>query len=258
MDVKSIILQILRQVYYFGYSRQCNICGFICRSFKMHGHNSPILKKLHVIGGERIKGKCVSCNRTERERLLYWFLFSSNQFQHRGKNILHIAPESSIASKFNELKKNEKLHYITGDKFTEGYSYDFCEELDITATPYKDNSFDLIICNHVLEHIIDDNIAMCEIFRILKPTGKAILQVPISKILDKTLEDTSLNNPEDRELKFGQFDHVRIYEQNDYVNRLKNNGFEVLVLNSQNLISKENIIRWGINPAEDIYCCLKH
>ena len=142
--------------------------------------------------------------------------------------------------------------YVCGDLFTEGYSYpQHVQNLSILNIPYDDNSFDLIICNHVLEHIQTDLLAMKELHRVLKNGGQAILQVPISKNNLKTFEDFSITDPIQREKVFGQFDHIRIYGQ-DYPERLQKIGFKVNRIN----ISSE-FMKYGLNKDEDIFLCKK-
>ncbi|MEG3066539.1 methyltransferase domain-containing protein [Acetomicrobium sp.] len=116
------------------------------------------------------------------------------------------------------------------------------------------NQFDCIICYHVLEHIPDDQMAMKEIFRVLKPGGWAILQVPILR--DKTFEDPSVITPEDRERVFGQRDHVRIYGL-DYKDRLEQAGFSVKVDDYVKQLSSDVIERYGLMKDENIYFCSK-
>lgn len=101
------------------------------------------------------------------------------------------------------------------------------EKMDITGIPYPEDTFDLILCNHVLEHIPDDLQAMKELFRVLKPDGLAVIQVPLSPVLTSTYEDPEVTREEDRERTFGQKDHVRIYGM-DYPDRLSNAGFRVI------------------------------
>ena len=123
--------------------------------------------------------------------------------------------------------------------------------IDVLNIPFDPNYFDLIICNHVLEHIQNDIDAMKELFRVLKLNGKAILQVPISKNSEKTFEDFSVTDPKERENIFGQFDHVRIYGQ-DYTKRLESVGFSVECIN----ISKE-FSKYGLAIDEDIFIVTK-
>jgi len=120
------------------------------------------------------------------------------------------------------LRASNKIKYINGD--LNPLVAD--RKIDITDISFGNDYFDFIICNHVLEHIQDDRKAMSELFRVLKPSGEAILQVPISKNAKETFEDFSITSPEEREKYFGQKDHVRIYGKN-YKNRLENVDFKV-------------------------------
>ncbi len=133
--------------------------------------------------------------------------------------LLHLAPEKPLMDLF--IKQNN-IDYLTADLNPEQVMV----KMDITAIQYPDNIFDAILCNHVLEHIPDDRKAMRELYRVLKPGGWAILQVPVSKILEQTYDDITITSPQDREKYFGQKDHVRIYGK-DYTQRLKEAGFTV-------------------------------
>lgn len=152
----------------------------------------------------------------------------------------------------NTLSKIGFVKYICGDLFTEGYKYpDYVQNMNVLDIPYDDDFFDFIICNHLLEHVPNDFDAMKELFRVLKPNGKAILQVPISKNSDKTFEDFSVTNPKEREEVFGQFDHVRIYGQ-DYVDRLSSVRFNVERINIS-----EKYEKYGVCIDEDIFIGIK-
>jgi ubiquinone/menaquinone biosynthesis C-methylase UbiE len=127
-------------------------------------------------------------------------------------------------------------------------------QMDITDIDLPDNTFDVIICNHVMEHIPADTQAMSELFRVLKPGGWAILQTPISG--DTTFEDASIQTPEDRLRQFGQRDHVRIYGR-DYQERLSSVGFDVNVDSFVRSLDPEIVVSHGLDPDEDIYYCRK-
>ena len=120
---------------------------------------------------------------------------------------------------------------------------------DITKLNFKNNTFDLIICNHVLEHIIDDRTAMNEIYRVLKKDGIGILQVPIDKNLEKTYEDNTLVSKKQRAEHFGQYDHVRVYGR-DYKNRLEDSGFTVNLIDYTNEIKDDEISKYGLIKGE--------
>ncbi len=199
------------------------ICPF-CKNenidFEPFGFEFEILSKLKVVGGgKRDNARCPICFSMDRERLVYLYLKNFTNIFTDSLSVLHVAPEKRLRDK---IRTNEKLNYITADlqkKFVD-MNFNLCN------IPFENNTFDIIICNHVLEHIIDDKKAMKEIFRILKPFGIAILQVPFSNLLEKTYEDNTIVSKEQRELHFGQNDHVRIYGK-DYPNKLTKIGFEV-------------------------------
>jgi len=130
------------------------------------------------------------------------------------------------------------------------------EKMDITDIQYVDNTFDAILCNHVLEHIPDDKKAMKELSRVLKPNGWAILQVPLDPNLDKTFEDPSVTSPEERKRVFGQKDHVRIYGK-DYKDRLEEAGFDVKVDNFVEELNEETVDKYGLRRDHNVYFCSK-
>ena len=123
---------------------------------------------------------------------------------------------------------------------------------DITAIDHSDESFDLIICSHVLEHIPDDRLAIRELFRVLKRDGTAILQVPISASLPSTIEDPWLSNPRERERRFGQHDHVRIYGA-DYTTRLEEGGFLVETFDARSRWGEALVQELRLNPREKLF-----
>lgn len=229
----------------------CPFCNYSSKDLLPRGHDVIVLREKQVIGGTRRFCGCYKCGSTDRERLIYVYLkekvriFNSDKI----KSILHISPEENLSRKLLDFGFDE---YVCGDLFLEGYVYPkHVQKIDVLDIPYNDNTFDLIICNHVLEHIPNDWIAMKELGRVLKKGGQAILQVPISNNSAKTFEDFSVTDPKRREILFGQFDHVRIYGQ-DYTKRLEESGFKVTRIN----ISQE-FMKYGLNKDEDIFVCEK-
>lgn len=162
--------------------------------------------------------------------------------------VLHIAPEMIIA---NQFIKHGFANYTCGDFFAEGqhadYSHELVKHMDVQNLPFADNSFDLIICNHVLEHVFDEKKAMQELFRVLTKGGQAILQVPISPILEKTISDTTITDGTTLEKKFGQKDHVRLFGK-DYKSKLESCGFKVQKIKLQSQYPK-----YGFNPKEILF-----
>jgi SAM-dependent methyltransferase len=130
------------------------------------------------------------------------------------------------------------------------------EHFDLTDVPHPDDSFDAILCSHVLEHVPDDRRAMRELRRILRPGGWAIVQVPIDYTRAGTHEDPAIESPEDREREYWQSDHLRLYG-NDFPDRLREAGFDVTVDSYLRDLPEPEINRYGLISLEDIYVCRK-
>ncbi len=249
------IWQRLMSLYYYGRKYECPFCGNTFRKLLDGGFDLPVIKEKEIIGaGRRPNNICPRCYSTDRDRLIYTYLKKYSPIFEEELSVLHIAPSGSLKSLLSSLKN---LNYQSGVKYHEGFYYSKNISLiDITELIFKDNSFDVIFCNHVLEHIHDDRKAMGELFRVLKPRGWAILQVPISHLLDKTYENPTITDPKEREAHFGQFDHVRIYGK-DYVNRLSEIGFRVKEFIPSTKIKEKNIERFAINKNEILFVVFK-
>lgn len=185
----------------------------------------------------------------ERHRLLWLYLTNETNFFSAPLKVLHFAPEQAF---YNRFKKQTNLDYTTTD--LESPLADV--KADICNLPFADNSFDVILCNHVLEHIPNDTKAMQELYRVMKPGGMGIFQVPqdLSRVV--TFQDDSITDPKERTLIFGQYDHVRIYGL-DYFDKLKQIGFDVKEENYTNKLSQEAIKRYCLVPEEIIPVCHK-
>jgi SAM-dependent methyltransferase len=178
-------------------------------------------EKQVVAGGKRQMCTCPVCGCYDRQRLLYLYLLNKTDVFEKPIKLLHVAPEVSVE---NILRAKSNVDYLTADLSGKGVMV----QMDITNIQFPDSFFDAIICNHVLEHVVDDRKAMSELYRTLKPGGWAILQVPLSLSLKNTYEDFSITTEKGREDAFGQKDHVRVYAK-DYQDRLAKTGFEVSV-----------------------------
>lgn len=162
---------------------------------------------------------------------------------------LDIAPMPFAVRRFGALPN---LSYITAD-----LDLPWCTlNMDLTEIPVRDDSFDAIICYHVLEHIPDDSKAMRELHRILKPGGWALLQSPVTPTLEKTMEDRAVTSPEERARLYGDADHVRLYGL-DYKDRLKKAGFLVNVDDFVKKLDDSTVKRYSLLRDEDIYYCEK-
>jgi SAM-dependent methyltransferase len=244
--IPSKFRQIIKLAVHQGDKFNCPFCGYNAKDLSQIGLDLTVLKERKVVGAGLRNGGCYKCGSTDRERLIYMYLKDVVKiFDTRNIKILHLAPEINLSS---VLSKSGFEKYICGDLFTKGYRYpDYVLNMNVLNIPYDDKYFDLVICNHLLEHIPNDTDAMKELFRVLKPNGKGILQVPISNNSETTFEDFSITNPKERELVFGQFDHVRIYGQ-DYENRLSSVGFKVERINISKKYGKQ-----GLCVDEDIF-----
>lgn len=210
----------IRKLRFFGTRYNCPICDSNLRRFRPYGFKFPVLAEKKVIGGGyRLNARCPVCRSADRERLLYLYLSNKTGIFDKPVKLLHVAPEPGLSTVF---RRQKNIDYLTADLNSDSVM----QRMDITEIDCPDGCFDVIICYHVLEHILDDRRAMRELHRVLKPGGWGILQVPLSLVLDETFEDSSVTAPSQREAVFGQSDHVRIYAS-DYTDRLREAGFRV-------------------------------
>lgn len=246
----------VRGLYYAGNRYSCPVCGHSFRKMLPGGFDLPVIKEKHIIGaGRRDNDICPRCQSTDRDRLIYTFLKLKTDFFKQPYIVLHIAPEPSLYAVFRKAKN---LNYHPATKYAEGLYYSSkVETADLLDLHFEEATFDWVICNHVLEHIPNDRKAMLEIFRVLKPGGKAILQVPYSPLLKETFEDEHIKSETEREKYFGQFDHVRIYGR-DYPDRLSKAGFIVhQIKQDESFAPRQLLEKYAVNPEEIIFLCEK-
>ncbi|HEU0016194.1 MAG TPA: methyltransferase domain-containing protein [Longimicrobium sp.] len=229
------VLQWVRAMPYRGSGRWCPVCGRSSSRFRAFG-NPP-----------RKDAQCAHCLSLERHRLAWLYLERrTDLFDGRPKRMLHVAPEACFAPR---LRWRLGGGYLTADLDSPRAMV----RMDITDIHHPDASFDVIFCSHVLEHVPDDRAAMREFRRVLKRGGWAILLVPITA--DRTYEDPSITDPVARLAEFGQEDHVRRCGP-DYVERLREAGFDVAVTTVADLADAQDAARMGLTPAAgEIYFC---
>lgn len=180
----------------------------------------------------------------ERHRLLWLYLNNETNFFTAPKKVLHFAPEQA----FYKLFRNQKnLDYTTTDLFSPLADV----KADICNLPFEDNTYDMILCNHVLEHIPDDTMAMQELYRVMKPGGMGIFQIPQDLNIATTFEDNSITDPKERAKIFGQYDHVRVYGR-DYFDKLRSIGFTVIEEDYTAKISSELVEKYCLAKGEII------
>lgn len=203
----------LRGWVYAGSNYECPCCGGRFRKMIPWDPSDPLDDNM----------VCPACRSQSRHRLLLTFLERETDIFTCERRLLHFAPESFLEDRFRECRD---LEYITADLSMARVS----ARLDITSLPFADDSFDALICNHVLEHVIDDSAAIMELSRVLRPGGWAVIMVPMDRSRSKTFEDPSVTDPEKRLKAFGQSDHVRIYGR-DFIQRLRSGSWTVSELN---------------------------
>ena len=208
-SVSGVALKVA-QFFLRGDQTSCNVCGNKFRRFLPYG-------RLRA----RSNALCPGCLSLERHRLINLYLSDYTDFYKSQLSVLHIAPERCFLKVFRAQHLNG---YVTADLDSPWADV----QVDIHQMPFEDNRFDVVICNHVLEHVQDDLKALGEILRVLKKGGYAILQVPFfAPIPEKTFEDSAIIDTREREKVFGQSDHIRRYGK-DYASRIESVGFKVI------------------------------
>ena len=227
----SIFLRPLIVLFFKGSNFTDPIDGKSYRKFLPYGY-----------GKQRPNALSPGTLSLERHRQMWLYLQNETNFFTHKLKVLHIAPEQEFLRKFKKMKN---LEYTSADLFSPIVDV----KADIVDLPFEDNSFDVIICNHVLEHIVDDRKAMSELYRVMKSGGWGIVQVPMKNSLEKTYEDFTITDPKERQKHFGQYDHVRWYGM-DYFDRLKSVGFETEINFYSQKFSEAEIKRFGLNKNE--------
>lgn len=227
----SFIVKPLISIYYKGSKYTDPIDGSSFRGFLPYGYHNV-----------RKNALSPSTYSLERHRLLWLFLKTDTNFFSAEKKVLHFAPEQAFYKRFRDM---ENLDYTTTD--LESPMADV--KADICQLPFESNDFDVILCNHVLEHVPDDQRALKELFRVMKPGGMGIFQIPLDINRKNTFEDKSITDPKTRAKKFGQYDHVRIYGM-DYFERLESCGFKVEKIDFTKTLSDAQITKYCLSKGE--------
>jgi len=234
----SLILRKPVSLFYKGDNVECPVCKKSFRKFLPYGS----------LGTDN--RLCPYCLTLERHRLLWLYLKNKTGFFTENLSVLHIAPEQPFIKHFRKLSN---LKYITADLVSPLADV----KTDIRNLVFENNKFDVVICNHVMEHIDNEQLAMTEVLRVLKPGGFAILQVPMDYEREETLEDNSITSRKEREKIFGQYDHLRLYG-NDYPKRLEKAGFTVKIEDFVSEFPQEKALRYRFDLKEKIFLCMKN
>lgn len=229
---------IIRGILFWGKRYICPCCGWHVRDFTK---GNALLKKRYL-------SYCPRCNSKSRHRRIWLFLQQKTNLYTGHLSLFEISPKYSFSRRFIQM---ENLLYISADLYTRP-NINF--RMDLISTSLQSESFDAVLCIHVLEEIIDDRRAMEEIYRILKPGGWAVISVP-SRMNQLTYEDSSIIMPKERKHAFGEPDHVRVYGY-DIVERLEACGFNVQVDLAEN-VPAQTRERYGLRGDENIFFCAK-
>ncbi len=206
---------------YVGRGKECPICGTRRRRFLPYGYVT-----------QRKDALCPNCLSLERHRLLWLYLHNETTLFEKCPTLLHIAPEVSFIKRLKQAYSNFSERYITADLESPLATMHF----DVQDIPLADNFTEVIICNHIMEHLPDDRQAMRELYRIMAPGGWGVVLSPIDYSRATTFEDDTIIDPHLRTEIFGQYDHRRIYGR-DYATRLTEAGFEVEEVEYYNSLS---------------------
>lgn len=236
----SLLFSKIAPYLYKGTRYTDPISGKSYRKFLPYGYSGNAKRK-NVL--------CPGSLSLERHRLLWLWLKNRTDFFTRKRAMLHIAPEQCFYKLF---RKMDNLTYTTADLNSPIADV----HMDLHNPPFKDNEFDVIFCNHVLEHVDDADVCMRQLYRIMKPGGWGVFQVPLDTKREKTYEDKSITDPREREKHFWQKDHVRLFGL-DYKDRLAAAGFRVVVDDYVNQLTPEEVDRYRLPAGEMIYVCYK-
>lgn len=234
---RSSLAETAARALFFGSARFCTVCKSSVRYFKPYGSRE-----------KRQDAECPVCGAVERHRFTWSFFEQrSNLFDGRPKRMLHVAPEPAFEKR---LRAISYLDYRSSDP--QDTNADL--RMDITAISLPDDSFDVIHCSHVLEHIQEDQKAMRELARVLAPGGWATILVPV--IAEATFDDPSITDAEGRAALFGQWDHVRAYGK-DFAQRLAAQGFSVETVRARDMLSNPKELERVQFKDEELFFCRK-
>lgn len=249
-------LRWLRRMYYrAGNDKYC----YICRQsfYRFHSYRNgwrslaPFVRNLQIIGSDVQNFRCPYCGSNDRERHLVMYFDRLRLWdQITGKTVLHFAPEKRL---FARIAEHNPSLYIKADVAP---SAPDVHQIDVTSIPFGNDFFDVIICNHVLEHVVNDSQAISELFRILKPGGLAVLQTPYSSLLENSFCEPFVNTDKLRMRFYGQEDHVRVYGRDLFL-RIELSGFRLCNRNHADVLPDIEPSVYGVNPREDLILAKK-
>lgn len=228
----------------------CTVCRQPVAAWKPHPNQhtrSAFMQRMQTVGSDLAVFECPSCGCTDRDRHLWLYLQAMGMpAQLRGARVLHLAPEARLEPLIEACGPAE---YVRGDLHPQRPHH---QRLDAQALPFADGAFDLIICNHVLEHVHQPAAVLREFRRVLADGGMLIAQTPYSPLLKHTFELTELPDAEFAALFFGQNDHVRLFGE-DIASHFHEAGFAGQLYPHAALLPDVDAAQAGINPLEPLF-----
>ncbi|RPH43947.1 MAG: class I SAM-dependent methyltransferase [Burkholderiales bacterium] len=246
-----VLKHVVRPVYGAGGRRHCRACGRAVLGFLPYAGGSrnvpEFIRRLDLVGSNVDQFACALCGATDRERHLLMYFDALRLWDGLdGAAVLHIAPERKLAERLAALPLGE---YVPGDLSPRPPAR---HRIDVTRIDWPDAHFDLVICNHVLEHVPDYRRAIAELYRVTRPGGTAILQAPYSRRLAENFEDSGIDDDRGREFFYGQSDHVRVFSETGYLRALEEGGFRLGIARHADLFGPGTAERQGVNALEDL------
>jgi SAM-dependent methyltransferase len=254
------MINLLKTIYWFfrkainslGTSKKCYICKRTFHHFtEFRGGSknlSDYINALRFVGSDIDNFGCMYCNSNDRERHLFMFFDKLDLWpKFKNSRIIHFAPEINLP---RYIFAKSPTEYVMGDlspNLEKGIVH-----LDVTKIPFNENSFDFLICNHVLEHVPDIKKALSEIYRVLKPNGLAVLQTPFSRLLVNNFEEDNIDSKELRNIFYGQEDHVRVFGQTQFLHDIEKQGLELQLKKHSDFFDATTTKYYGVNGDEDL------
>lgn len=247
---RRLAQRAIRRYRRSGSGHVCYVCGQTSRGFLPFRGGvkfySGFVRDLDLVGSDVDHFTCPHCGCFDRERHLLMYFDRLDLWRHvRNGQVLHFAPEQHVAAR---IRSCGPAQYTMADLMP---SRKVVQRMDVRATGLPDDSFDLVICNHVLEHVVDDNVALTELHRVTKPGGVCILQTPYSRILAHSFADPAVDTAALRERFYGQDDHVRVYGR-DLFQKIVTAGFALSRDTHSSLLADIDADVHGVNPDEEL------
>lgn len=258
MQFIPFLKKVINKFHLWPKNKQCNICdskiydylplpGHYLKSFKKYCFPHTQKGAFETINMDRFF--CPVCYSMDRERLYAWY-FKNNIQLSSNQRLLDFAPSKGLGK---WIKENFAVQYISADLFMDGVDVKTdIENMDV----FQDNTFDFILCSHILEHVPNDQKAMAEIYRVLRNGGSAIVMAPVLRNFDGIEEDPLCNEVSERWRRFGQDDHIRMYSRKVLVERLRKVGFTIKISSGIDIRQSE-IIKYGLPDNISLYVVTK-